>query len=214
MEDLRDLVGEQVSASEKQQLLELVNEFRDTFAVDLSELGKSTTGSMEIRLLDNEPVVYRPYRLSYAEREFVKEHIKELKRFDIIRDSKSPYATPILLVKKKTGEARICCDFRRLNAKTIKDRYPLPRIDDLLDQLSEAKCYTTLDMAQGYWQIRVGEESIEKTGFVTPDGHFEWLRMPFGLCNGGAVFQRVMNEVLSPVSDLSLIHISEPTRPY
>jgi hypothetical protein len=153
MEDLDDLVDPELGALHRGELLALLNKYRDCFAMDLSELGRSRIGEIEIRVDDPSPVVYRPYRLSHSEREFVREHIAELKNYGIIRESNSPYASPILLVKKKTGEVRMCCDFRRLNARTIKDQYPLPWVDDLLDQLVNARKYTSLDLASGYWQI-------------------------------------------------------------
>ncbi|KAK9693072.1 RNase H-like domain found in reverse transcriptase [Popillia japonica] len=114
----------------------------------------------------------------------------------IIRESDSPYASPILLVKKKNGEQRMCVDYRALNAKTIKDRFPLPHVDDFLDKLKGCRYFTSLDLASGYHQIQLEESSIPKTAFITPDGHFEYLRVPFGLCNAPAVFQRTINKVL------------------
>ena len=101
----------------------------------------------------------------------------------VIQPSSSPWASPIVLVRKKDGTLRICVDYRHLNSVTKSDTFPLPRIDDLLDQLGSAKCFTTLDLAAGYWQIRVAEDSIEKTAFVTPTGLFEFRVMPFGLTN-------------------------------
>jgi len=95
----------------------------------------------------------------------------------------------------------MCVDFRRLNSKTIKDQYPLPRIDDLIDRLKNAKWISTLDLAWGYWQLPVHPDSVDKTAFVTPDGQFEWLQMPFGLTNGPSVYQRMMNKILTPLED-------------
>lgn len=201
MEDIENLVNSDLSRRTKENLLELINEYQDRFATNLAELGVTNVGLFETTTTDPEPVVYRPYRLSQMERELVKKQIAELKQYGIIRDSTSPYASPILLVKKKTGEKRLCCDFRRLNAKTVKDRYPLPRIDDLLDRLLGSSWFTTLDMSSGYWQVPVSPDSISKTAFVTPDGSYEWLRMGFGVCNGPAVFQRIMNHVLRPLAD-------------
>lgn len=205
LSDLQNVVGESAEEEDVKQLLDLVNEFRDCFAADLSELGISKIGSMEITLLDSEPVVYRPYRLSHSEREYVKEHIMELKKYGVVRDSQSPYSSPILLVKKKDGSLRMCCDFRRLNAKIVRQQYPLPRIDDLIDRMLDAKCFSSLDLAWGYWQIPMEPSSIDKTSFVTPDGQFEWLRQPFGLSNGGAVFQRVINAILAPLSGTGIV---------
>jgi hypothetical protein len=106
----------------------------------------------------------------------------------IIRPSQSQWSSPVVLVRKKNGKLRFCVDYRKLNNVTKKDRYPLPRIDELLESLSEASWYTTLDLASGYWQLKVREEDKAKTAFVTKHGLFEFNVMPFGLCNAPATF--------------------------
>ena len=115
----------------------------------------------------------------------------------VIQPSNSPWASAIVLVRKRNGKLRICVDYRHLNSVTKPDAYPLPRIDYLLDQLGSAKYFTTLDLVSGYWQILVADDSIEKTAFTTPQGLFEFRVMPFGLTNAPAVFQRLMSRVLN-----------------
>ncbi|UYV63754.1 hypothetical protein LAZ67_2005513 [Cordylochernes scorpioides] len=114
----------------------------------------------------------------------------------VIQPSESPWSAPVVLVKKKDGTWRFCVDFRRLNHITKKDVYPLPRIDDVLDHLSSARYYSTMDLKTGYWQVEVDERDREKTAFVTPDGLYELMVMPFGLCNAPATFERMMDNVL------------------
>ena len=139
---------------------------------------------------------FRPtYRLSLTERKEVKNTIEELLEKKHIEPSTSPYGAPILFVGKKDGTLRMCVDYRALNKLTIKNRYPLPRIDDLLDMLYGAQYFTSLDLASGYHQIRIKDSDIEKTAFNTPIGHFQWRVMPFGLCNAPATFQNAMNDL-------------------
>ncbi|KAG6439713.1 hypothetical protein O3G_MSEX001014 [Manduca sexta] len=127
---------------------------------------------MTIMLKDNTPVVYRPYRLAYSERENVKGMIQDMLDNGIIVESTSSYASPIILVQKKTGDKRLCVDYRALNSKTIKEHYPMPRVEDQIDKLRGFKYYTTLDLASGYYQIPIAPSSQDKTSFVTPDGQY------------------------------------------
>ena len=141
--------------------------------------------------------VKQPYRkLPLPQFEEVKAHIEELLQKGIIQHSNSPYASPIVLVRKKNGDLRLCVDYRLLNAKTKKDAYPLPRIDETFDALQGASYFSSLDLAAGYNHVAVAPEDREKTAFVTPMGHYEYRRMPFGLTNAPATFQRLMHKCL------------------
>lgn len=189
-------IGTMLNKDQQKILLALVRDYRDCFAVNLNELGLTTITEMDIQLKDSEPVVFRPYRLSQTERLEVRSMVDELLHHNIIRESTSPYASPILVVKKKTGDKRLCVDYRALNRKTIKQHYPIPRIEDQIDRLAGSKYFCALDLASGYYQIPLAEQSKSKTAFVTPDGQFEFNRMPFGLANAPAIFQRTINVML------------------
>lgn len=140
----------------------------------------------------------RPYKLSLTEKMKVREIINDLLQKGIVRESESEYASPIILVKKKDGSDRLCVDFRALNRVTVKERYPLPLIDDHIDRLGDKniKRYSSLDMASGFHQKRIDPKSVHRTAFVTPEGHYEYLKMPYGLTNSPIVYQRIINKIL------------------
>lgn len=150
---------------------------------------------MKLILKDDEPINLRPRRLASGEREEVNKHIDEWLEAGIIQPSVSDYASPIVFAKKKDESTRLCIDYRLLNKKIIKDRYPLPLVEDQLDALQDAKVFSTLDLKSGFFHVPVDESSKKYTAFVIPDGHYEFAKMPFGLCNAPAVFQKFINAV-------------------
>ncbi|GFX15357.1 hypothetical protein TNCV_3302861 [Trichonephila clavipes] len=139
---------------------------------------------------DHPPIKQHPRRLSFAKQEEVGTLLREMQENDIIEPSSSPWASPIVLVRKKDGSTRFCVDYRKLNDVTKKDSYPLPRIDDTLDTLSGHKWFSTLDLKSGYWQVEIHPEDREKQGL------WQFKVMPFGLCNAPATFERLMETVL------------------
>ncbi|GKE99642.1 putative reverse transcriptase domain-containing protein, partial [Tanacetum coccineum] len=141
------------------------------------------------------PIVKSPYRLAPSEMQELSRQIQELQDKGFIRPSHSPWGAPVLFVKKKDGSFHMCIDYRELNKITIKNRYPLPRIDDLFDQLQEACYFSKIDLRLGYHQLRVHEDDIPKTAFRTRYGHFEFTVMPFRLTNAPSVFMDLMNQV-------------------
>ena len=165
----------------------------------MSELGMATAIKHSINTGTSNPVNLPLRRTPQTLKAVVKEHIEEMESHNIIRESASPYAAPVVMTTKKDGEKRFCIDYRKLNQVTVKDRYPLPRIDDTIDALHGAQYFTTLDLFSGYWQIEIKEEDKFKTAFVCEYGQYEFNRMPFGLTNAPSTFQRLMNKILKPV---------------
>ncbi|GJR63470.1 reverse transcriptase domain-containing protein [Tanacetum coccineum] len=196
-----------VKAGEKRlDDIHVVREFPEVFPDDLSGLPPIREVEFRIDLIPGAlPVAKAPYRLAPSEMNELSNQLKELQEKGFIRPSSSPWGAPVLFVKKKDGAMRMCIDYRELNKLTIKNRYPLPRIDDLFDQLQGACCFSKIDLRSGYHQLRVHENDIPKTAFRTRYGHFEFTVMPFGLTNAPAIFMDLMNRVCKPYLDKFVI---------
>jgi hypothetical protein len=178
---------------------DLLLEFADIFQ-EPSQLPPFRTIDHTIQLQPNTPLVnQRAYRLPYHKKNAMETLIKQLLQDNMIRPSVSPYSSPIILVKKKDGSWRLCVDYRVLNSKIVKNEYPTPIVEDLLDELFGAKVFSKIYMRSGYHQIRMKEEDIHKTTFTTQMGHFEYVVIPFVLSNAPATFQALMNTMLAEV---------------
>lgn len=151
---------------------------------------------MTIDTGENLPISSPPYSIPHARIQMAKDEVRDMLMAGIIVRSKSPWAAPLLLVHKKDGKMRPVIDFRRLNRLTVPDPYPMPRSEELIEELARARYITTLDLAKGYWQVPVAEASQEKTAFVTSFGKYQFRRMPFGLTGAPATFQRMMDTLL------------------
>src|SRR5215204_3378126 len=185
-----------LTLEQQEQLDGLIKEYENIFVKDKSELGRTNIIKHSIDTGEEKPIKQRPYRMSQKHKEINKEEIVKMLQKEVIRKSKSSWSSPVTFVPKKNGEVRYCIDYRKLNQVTKKDNHPLPRIDDILDQMQGSQWFSTIDLASGYWQVEIEKEDKEKTAFITNEGLYEFNVMPFGLCNAPATFQRLMHEVL------------------
>ena len=190
-------INAELTNSQQKQLLQLLEAHSGAFATGLEEHGRLDGVTHSIDTGNHRPVSQPPRRLAPSLLEEAQRQIDAMLTHGIIRESTSPWASPILFADKKGGDKRFCADYRLLNALTMRDRYPLPRIDDSLDILGGNKFFTCLDLQAGYWQIRMAPGDVAKTAFICPLGLYEFLVMPFGLCNAPSTFQRAMDLVLA-----------------
>ena len=188
---------ERLSPLQQQQLNELFREFSDVFSRGEDDLWN--TPLLEHAIKTHGPPLRQPYRRQnpVVRREEMAQ-VQQMLSSNVIRPSNSPWASPVVMLWKKDGSLCFCVDFRQLNAATVKDAHPLPRIDDLLDTLYGAKWFSTLDLKSGYWQVPITEQDKAKTAFRTSSGQlFEFNQVPFGLCNAPATFSLLMDCVLA-----------------
>ncbi|GJQ70538.1 hypothetical protein Trydic_g221, partial [Trypoxylus dichotomus] len=198
---------EHLNPEEKQSILDTCFSYNDIFLLPNDTLTCTSTVEHEINLSDPTPIFTRSYRFPQVHKKEVDRQIEKMLKQNIIQPSASPWSSPLWVVPKKldaSGEKkwRIVIDYRKLNNVTIGDAYPLPNIEDILDQLGHAKYFTTLDLASGYHQIPMKKSDQPKTAFTTPSGQYEFTRMPFGLKTAPSVFQRLMNTVLTGLQGL------------
>ena len=173
-----------------------VSDFPDLFPEELPGLPPQREIEFSIDVVPGAtPASITPYRMASAELKELKLKLQELLQKGFIRPSVSPWGAPMLFVKKKDGTLRLCIDYRQLNKLTVKNKYPLPRIDDLFDQLKGASIFPKIDLRSGYHQLRIKDVDVHKTAFRTRYGHYEFLVMPFGLTNAPTTFMDLMNHV-------------------
>ncbi|KAH9119167.1 hypothetical protein LEN26_011773 [Aphanomyces euteiches] len=190
-----DWTESSLSIDQRELLRKTLMKFSDIF--DSSKApGRTHLIEFSIDTGNNPPIRSVPYRTSKAEGDIMEAELNQYLDLGLIRPSKSPWSSPVLMIRKPDGSIRFCIDYRKLNSVTVKDSYPMPRIDDLLDVLGRAKLFSTMDIASGYWNVPMAKDSIEKTAFTCKYGLYEWLVMPFGLCNAVPCFERLMEHIL------------------
>ena len=201
-EILKLLRLDHLNMEEKENMMQLIKENEDRFHLAGEILEGTDSIQHRIHTTDDIPINTRQYRYLPVHKDEINQQINELLETGVIESSSSPYSSPIWIVPKKpdsTGKKRwrVVIDYRKLNEKTIGDAYPLPNITEILDQVGSAKYFSTFDLASGFHQIKMAPDDVHKTAFSTPYGHYQFTRMPFGLKNAPATFQRLMNSVLS-----------------
>lgn len=199
-------VGKHVNEQDKSKLVELVNKYRDCFATGIHEIGKTGIEKMKIELSENRVIAYKPYRVAEGHKSQLKKIIQELLDNGIIQRSNSEYASPVILVPKKTEGLRMCVDYRHINAITKRETFPSPNLEEELSSFAGKSVFSNLDLMSGFYQVEIEPDSRKYLAFVVPDGKYEFVRVPFGCTNSPAVFMRVMAKVLDPLNreDISL----------
>ena len=191
-------INENLTSDQSKQMRELVYEYRDIFT---ERPGTTDLVEHTIELTTQQPVRVPPYPIPYAKRDIVQKEVEAMLEAGIIERAQSEYNAPIVLVQKKTGETRFCLDFRRLNDVTRFDTEPMSNIDDILAKLKGDRFFSKIDLAKGYWQCKMAEKSKPLTAFQTPTGSYQFGKLPFGLVNSGATFNRMMRKMLGKMND-------------
>lgn len=187
-----------------------LNDYPDVFALDHEHLGYNSDMPLRINTESNMPIYKKPYRIPAIHEKEVEKQLENMLAQNVIQPSKSPWNFPLVIVKKKDGSLRLCVDYRALNNITIKDKFPLPNIDESLLKMSGTRYFTSMDLKSGYWQVAMDPESIPKTAFSTGLGHFEFTVVPFGLTNAPSVFQRLMNYLfLDQLNSEMLVYLDD-----
>ena len=197
IEDVKN--GPNLTDEQRNEFMDLAKQFTDLFT---EAPGASDLVQHHIKLISDEPVRSRPYPVPYSIRESLRRDIANMIKMGVIRESSSPYASPVVVVKKKDNTNRVCVDYRKLNKLTVFDPEPMPTAEDLFQKLSGDKFYSKIDLSKGYWQITIPGKDIQKTAFVTPDGSYEFLKMPFGMINLAATLTCAMKKLLE---DLAIV---------
>ena len=191
--------GSNLTDEQRSEFTGLANQFASLFT---EAPGTTDPAQHHIKLTSDEPVRSRPHPVPYSMRESLKKDIADMIKMGVIRESDSAYASPVVVVKKKDNTNRVCVDYRKLNKLTVIDPEPMPTAEHLFQKLSGDKFFTKIDLSKGYWQITIPEEDIPKTAFVTPDGSYEFLKMPFGMINSAATLKRAMKKLIADLDNV------------
>ena len=205
LKKIEDKVDKDITSEEKYELMKTLSENEEIFSKHKMDLGKTDVIQHTIETGNAKPIAFKPRKVPIGLEEDMNRMINDLLAAGVVRPSTSPWNFPIVLVKKKNGDIRMCVDYRALNAKTARPIFPIPSSEELFDTIGGAKFFSTLDLSSGYYQVPLNEKDIEKTAFSTKYGQFEFTRMPFGLCSAPATFQKLMNMILQKENWLNCV---------
>ena len=193
------VLGERLTEEQRVQLEELIDRYEHIFT-DVP--GDSNLTEHQLAVTSEEPIRSKPYAIPYNVRASIKKDIQAMLQMGVIRESKSLYASPVVVVRKKDGTNRVCVDYRNLNRLTVFDPAPGNTAEEIFQKMAKKKYFTRIDLGKGYWQIPVAEKDVPKTAFVTPDGTYEFIKMPFGMVNSGAMLARGMRKLIDDLDDV------------
>ena len=211
LQDLVDRSVKLLDETQQSQTVDLLTRFADVFSRNSDDLGRTNLVQHQINTTERAAPIRQPARrLPMSQCDEAQRQIEKMEKQKVIEPSASPWASPVVLVKKKDGGVRFCVDYRRLNAVTKEDSYPLPRIDESLETLADSRWFSTLDLRSDYWQVGLDPEDKEKIAFSTGQGLWQFTVMPFGLCNTPATFERLMEQVFHGLSlDVCLLYLDD-----
>ena len=197
LQEHADQWSKNLNPDEWQQVAQLLRDYADVFSKNECDVGRTDLVKHHIPLIPGTSAIkLNPYRQGFEKEKEIESQVQKLRELDLIEEGRGAFSFPVVLVKKKDGTWRFCVDYRKLNAVTLKDAYPLPRVDDSLDALGGSKWFSTLDMTSGYWQISMDEQAKERSAFVTRSGLWQWKVLPFGLTSAPSTFERLMETVM------------------
>ena len=192
--------GSPLSAEWRERIEQKLGAMPEVFALHDSDFGRTDKVKHQIKLSDQTPFKHRPRPIRPQDLDAVRRHLQELSEAGVIQESESPFSSPIVVVRKKNGDVRLCIDYRKLNLQTIKDAYALPNLEETFSALTGSKWFSVLDLKSGYYQIEVEEADKPKTAFVCPLGFWEFNRMPQGITNAPSTFQRLMEKCMGDIN--------------
>jgi hypothetical protein len=195
--------------AQKAQLKELLDRYADQFSKNGYDLSIAKVNPMQIRTTTEEPPRPTIYSTNRALRPHVHEALENMREMGCIRESNTPWLSPLVMVKKKTGDLRPCIDLRKLNRITIPDYFPLPKVTDAIDRIAGCNFFTGLDLSKGFWQIPLSDDASWKCGIISENKVYQCIAMPFGLCNAPSAFMRAMDTILGPLKETTVVYIDD-----